>query len=481
MYTIREIQDRIMTKQISCTELTKLYLDAAAADTLNAYITSTPEHALAAAGAVDRKIAAGESLRPLEGGPVCVKDNISTAGILTTCASRMLEDYVPFYDAHAWTLLKGQGAVLIGKGNMDEFAMGSTGETSRFGSTANPVDPRYVAGGSSSGCAAAVAGNLAVCALGSDTGGSVRLPAAYCGAVGFKPTYGAVSRRGLVAFASSFDQIGPIGGCVEDVAALLDAITGKDPEDMTHRGLTPVRPQLTGSVKGLRVGLAGEFFEELPASVAAALTEAVSVLENAGAEIVKVRFPLLQTCLPLYYILSSAEASSNLGRYDGIRYGHRAPDGDTLHETICRSRSEGFGAEVKRRILLGTYVLRAGYKDDYYGKAQKLRLTVRAELEKLFESCDLLLTPTVPHTARQKGESLEPVQTYRSDLCTVPANIAGVPAVSVPCGRDENGLPIGLQLMGRAFRDGLVLNAAYAYELATAGAYLAKTDRGVRL
>ncbi len=483
MTTIADIKRLLTEKKASCRELTQRYLDAAAQTNpvLNAYITLTAEAALDAADAVDKKLQSGAQLSPLEGIPFVLKDNISTKGIRTTCASRMLENYVPIFDADVWESLKGQNAVMIGKGNMDEFAMGSTCENSYFGGSRNPHNTEHVAGGSSGGVASAVAGGLAVYGIGSDTGGSIRMPASFCGLVGLKPTYGAVSRRGLIAYGSSLDQIGPITTCVEDAALVFDAICRKDPGDMTSRGAEPVSGKLTGNVKGLKIGIAKEFFEGLPDSIGKALDNAVSLYKKLGAEVVSLDFPMLKYVLPTYYILACAEASSNLGRYDGLRYGYRTDDFNDLNDFICRTRSEGFGPEVRRRILLGTYVLSAGYYDAYYNKAQLLRRSIVVEFAKVFTGCDVLLTPTVPVTALRFGADMTPVEMYQTDILTCSANIAGLPAVSVPCGFDEKGLPIGLQLIGGKFREDIILNTALAFERETSGAFCKDSGMGVTL
>ncbi len=483
MNKISDIARLLASKEISCAEITKSFLAAAHRDNsqINAYISITEEHALKTAACVDEKIQKGEKLAPLEGIPFVLKDNISTKGLKTTCASRMLAEYVPIYDAPVWGSLKGQNAVLIGKGNMDEFAMGSTCETSYFGGAKNPQNIEYVAGGSSGGVAAAVAGGLAVFGIGSDTGGSIRQPASFCGLVGLKPTYGAVSRRGLIAYASSFDQIGPITSCVEDAALVFDAICKEDSLDMTSHGAEPVSAKLTGNIKGLKIGIAKEYFENLPAEIADALQHAMRQYEAMGAQLVPVDFSMLSYSLPTYYILACAEASSNLGRYDGIRYGHRAEEFEDLEDFIRRSRSEGFGAEVRRRILLGTYVLSAGYYDAYYNKAKLVQNSIKNQFKTIFESCDCLLTPTVPLTAMKSGANLTPVETYQTDICTVTVNIAGLPAVSVPCGFDSKGLPIGMQLIGSKGSEAVILNTALAFEKETAGHYIKTPNMGVKL
>ena len=468
---ILKLHQMLAEKKLSARELAQLYLDAAARDnaTLNAYITQTPEAALAAADAADARMAKGETLGLLDGIPMALKDNISTKHIETTCASNMLKGYTPVYDAAVWEQLQAQGCVLLGKTNMDEFAMGSTGETSAFGGVKNPLDPTRVAGGSSGGSAAAVSGGLAPFALGSDTGGSIRQPAAFCGAVGLKPTYGAVSRWGLIAYASSFDQIGPIAQNVEDAALVFDAISSPDSRDATCRGKwEAVLPQLKKDIRGLKIGVVKESFDGLRSDVRTAVENAMDMYRTLGAQVEECSLPTLRHALPVYYILACAEASSNLGRYDGIRYGHVTGQGfDSVHEMVCKTRSEGFGEEARRRILLGTYVLSAGYADAYYKKAQALRKKIIAGFAAAFERYDVLLSPTMPTTAfPQNFAGNDPVEAYLTDLCTVPANIAGLPAVSVPCGSGSGNLPVGLQLTGSPFGEATLLNAAWAFEQA---------------
>ncbi len=481
MIKISDVTSALRNKEISCRELTEKYLREAEKVNrdINAYITLTPETALKAADEVDGKIARGENLSPLAGVPFVLKDNISTNGIKTTCASRMLENYAPVYDAHTWTALKNAGAVMIGKGNMDEFAMGSTCEHSYFGGAKNPRNVGRVPGGSSGGSAAAVAGGIAVFGIGSDTGGSIREPAAFCGIVGLKPTYGSVSRRGLIAFASSLDQIGPLAASSKDAALVLDAISDKDPMDMTSRGLPKIADSLGGEIKGMKIGLAPEYFDNIPDSIKKPVLAAADKYKEMGAELIEVSFPMLKYSLPTYYILACAEASSNLGRYDGIRYGHCAEEFTTLDEMICKTRTEGFGEEVRRRILLGTYVLSSGYFDAYYKSAERIRRKIAADFAEVFNKCDALLTPTVPMTAIKFGAGLSPIETYMTDICTVPVNIAGLPAVSTPCGFDEDGLPVGLQLIGRKFDEKTVLTLSDAFERATEDKYIADTGMGV--
>ena len=470
MGTIAKIHEMLAGKECSCTELTKSYLSEIekANGELNAYVCVTGDEALEAAAAVDKKIAAGEEIGLLEGVPMTLKDNMSTKGISTTCCSKILSGYKPIYDATVWELLKAQNAVLLGKTNMDEFAMGSSCENSCYGGAANPFNTAHVAGGSSGGAASAVGGNLAAYALGSDTGGSIRQPASFCGVVGLKPTYGAVSRYGLIAYASSLDQIGPVTKSVEDAALVYDAISKQDRRDSTSvGGKGDAYAQLNNSIKGMKIGIAREYLDGVRDDVKEAVLEAAKVYESLGAEIVYFDLPVLKFALPVYYIIACAEASSNLGRYDGIRYGYKTAHYTGTHDMICRTRSEGFGEEVKRRILLGTYVLSAGYYDAYYKKATDLRGTIIRAFNDAFASCDVILAPTVPMTAFEKGHAVsDPIETYLTDICTVPVNIAGLPGVSVPCGFNSKGMPIGMQLIGKSFGEAQILNAAYHYQQA---------------
>ena len=476
MSKIKKLQKLLESKEITCAELTERYLQNIERQnkTINAYIKVTAEEALETAKKVDEKIAAGEKLMPLEGIPMSLKDNISTKGIETTCCSKMLQGYCPIYDASVWESLKNQNSVLLGKTNMDEFAMGSSCETSIFGVTLNPRNTDYVSGGSSGGAAASVAGDMAVFGIGSDTGGSIRQPASFCGLVGFKPTYGTVSRYGLIAYASSLDQIGPITGSVEDAAIIYDCLSSYDPKDSTSVGSkTGTRDKIKDSIKGMKIGIIQEFFDGINKDVKSSLEEAIRVYQDAGTQIVPFEMPKLNAVLPVYFIISCAEASSNLGRYDGIRYGYTSDAYKDINEMICKNRSEGFGKEVQRRILLGTYALSSGKYDAYYKKAQSLRYSIIRDFKKIFENCDLILTPSVPVTAYKKGQALvDPIEIYMMDICTVPANIAGLPAVSVPCGFDENNLPIGMQLIGNNFEDYKVLNAAYQFEKLTGESFL---------
>lgn len=472
-------------KEISCTELTEKYIKSIEAENkkLNAYVNITAETAMKTAKDVDEKISRGEILLPLEGIPMTLKDNISTKNIETTCCSNILKGYVPIYDATVWDILKNQNAVLLGKANMDEFAMGSSCETSCFGGALNPYSKNHVAGGSSGGAAAAVGGNIAVYGLGSDTGGSVRQPASFCGLVGLKPTYGTVSRYGLIAYASSLDQIGPITTSVEDAAIVYDAISLYDKNDATSQGSkTKTTDTLKNSIKGMKIGIAKEYFEGIRDDVRKSVESAVKVYESLGAEVVSISIPQLKHALPVYYILACAEASSNLGRYDGIRYGYRTPSYNDINDMICKTRSEGFGKEVKRRIMLGTYVLSAGYYDAYYKKAQQLRGALVNAFKDAFKKCDVIISPTVPMTAFELNfTQKDPIETYMTDILTVPVNIAGLPAVSVPCGFDDKGLPIGMQIIGNSFDDAKILNAAYQYEQAVKNHIFKELETGVRL
>ncbi|MEE1017191.1 MAG: Asp-tRNA(Asn)/Glu-tRNA(Gln) amidotransferase subunit GatA [Ruminococcus sp.] len=484
MGSIAKIHEMLVGKQLSCAELTKSYLDEIdkSNSELNAYVNVTPDEAMKTAEAVDKKIAAGEEIGMLEGVPMTLKDNISTKGIETTCCSKILTGYKPIYDATVWELLQNQNAVMLGKTNMDEFAMGSSCETSFFGGAANPFNTNHVAGGSSGGVAGAVGGNIAAYGLGSDTGGSIRQPASFCGVVGLKPTYGAVSRYGLIAYASSLDQIGPITKSVEDAAVVFDAISKQDKRDSTSKGSAKATfDTLNNDIKGMKIGIAREYLDGVRDDVKEAVLEAAKVYESLGAEIVYFDLPILKFALPVYYIIACAEASSNLGRYDGIRYGYKTEHYNGTHDMICRTRSEGFGEEVKRRILLGTYVLSAGYYDAYYKKAQNLRGTIISAFNKAFESCDVILAPTVPMTAFEKGNAIsDPIETYLTDICTVPVNIAGLPGVSIPCGFNKNGMPIGMQLIGKSFGEAEILNAAYKYQQAQPDKFM-DTKWGVKL
>lgn len=483
---IKAVNKMLTDKEITCTELTKKYLDAISEvnKNLNAYVNITEETALKSAKEVDEKILKGEEISLLAGVPMTLKDNISTKGIETTCCSKMLMGYKPIYDATVWDILKKDNAILLGKTNMDEFAMGSSCETSIFGGAKNPHNLNCVAGGSSGGVASAVGGNIAVYGLGSDTGGSIRQPASFCGLVGLKPTYGSVSRYGLIAYASSFDQIGPITTTVEDTAIVYDAIAKYDVMDSTSQGNKGVKTceNLRKDIKGMKIGIAKEYLEGIRDDVKEAILNACKVYESLGAEIIYFDLPALKYSLPVYYILACAEASSNLGRYDGIRYGYKTPTYSDVNEMVCKTRSEGFGSEVKRRIMLGTYVLSAGYFDAYYKKAQNLRGSIIKEFNNAFEKVDVILAPTVPMTAFEVGKAVSnPIETYLTDICTVPINIAGLPAVSIPCGFNEKGMPIGMQLIGNKYDESKILNVAWQYENATHSNKFKSAEMGVRL
>lgn len=436
---------------------------------LHSCITVLAEQAMERAETLQQGLKPGIS--PLYGVPLLLKDNLCTQGVRTTCGSKMLEHYVPPYHATVVERVESTGGVCLGKGNLDEFAMGSTTETSYFGPTRNPWDESRVPGGSSGGCAAAVAAGLAWYALGSDTGGSIRQPAGYCGLTGIKPTYGTVSRYGLVAYASSFDQVGPLCRDAADCAAVLDVIQGRDRRDSTtvDGGYGGLLASLTGDLRGLRVGLPVECFGEgLHPQVANRVKEVARVLECRGATVVEQSIGELKWVIPAYYVLASAEASSNLARYDGVKYGFRAEEYHNLTQMYENTRSQGFGKETKARILLGTFVLSAGYYEAYYQKALAVKRRVAKAMERAFETCDVLLTPVTPTTAPKLGESLSnPMEMYLSDLYTVPANLAGLPALSMPCGVDGQGLPVGAQLVGPRFGEGVLLNAAYAYQQET--------------
>ncbi len=487
MGRIEQIHSLLCNKEISCRELTEKYINAIKRDNskLLAYVTVTEEEALHTADEVDRQIARGEKIGMLAGVPMSLKDNISTRGIRTTCCSKMLLDYTPVYDATAWSRLKNAGAVLLGKANMDEFAMGSTGENSCFGASSNPYNTDRVSGGSSSGSAVSVSANLAVYSLGSDTGGSVRQPAAFCAGVGLKPTFGAVSRYGLVAFASSLDQIGPMASTVEDVSIVFDSIAGGDMLDCTcNRDYMPdTYKTLNENIKGRTVGIVRQFEDNdsISFEVKSAMNEAVKTFECLGAKVVVVDIPEITRSVPVYCIISCAEASSNLARYDGIRYGYRTQgDFNSIHELICKSRSEGFGTEVKRRILMGTNVLSSDKCSYYYNKARNLRQNLSMEFGKAFSVCDVIIAPTAPTPAFAKNRVVaDPTVLYMEDMCTVCANLASLPSVSIPCGCSSEGLPIGMQIIGRKFSESLILNMAYKFQQATD--FVHSTDWGVKL
>ncbi|MBI4637778.1 MAG: Asp-tRNA(Asn)/Glu-tRNA(Gln) amidotransferase subunit GatA [Candidatus Rokubacteria bacterium] len=469
--TIRELTDAYRRGETTPSAATEAYLGRIAAldGRVGAYLSVTAERARAAAAAADARYRAGAPRGPLDGAPVALKDLLCTRGVPTTCGSRILESFVPPYDATVVARLDAAGAVLLGKTNMDEFAMGSSTEHSAFRPTHNPWDLARVPGGSSGGSAAAVAAALAAGALGTDTGGSIRQPAAFCGVVGLKPTYGRVSRYGLVAFGSSLDQIGPLARDVADAAILLGAIAGHDPLDTTSV-LEPVSDYaagLGGAVAGLRVGVPAEYFTEgMDPSVERAVRAAIELLRGLGIRTETVSLPTTAYALAAYYLIAPAEASSNLARYDGVKYGLRVPGARDLGDMYGRTRAAGFGAEVKRRIMLGTYALSAGYYEAYYGRAQRVRTLVRRDFEAAFTRVDLIVAPTTPNVAFKHGEKEDPLAMYLNDALTIPANLTGLPALSVPCGLSPEGLPIGLQFIGRAFDEATLLRAAAAYEQA---------------
>lgn len=470
--TIHELHSRLKSKEVSSVEATKALLARieAVEPHIGAFITVTPDKALADAEAADRRIAAGE-MDVLTGIPLALKDIFLTEGILTTCGSRILNNFVPPYSATSYEKLSERGVVLLGKLNQDEFAMGSSNESSAYGVTRNPWDGTRIPGGSSGGSAAAVAARQATATLGTDTGGSIRQPASHCGCVGLKPTYGRVSRYGVIAYASSLDQVGPLTRDVTDSAIMLGALAGHDPKDSTSVD-TPVPDYcaaLTGNVKGLRIGLPKEYFiAGLHPDVQAAMDKAIATYRSLGAEFVDISLPHTDYAVATYYLIATAEASSNLARYDGVRFGHRAEGAAGLLDMYTKSRSQGFGAEVKRRIMLGTYALSSGYYDAYYVKAQKVRTLIMQDFTRAFESVDVILTPVAPTPAFKIGEKVnDPLQMYLSDIFTIPVNLAGTCAMSVPAGFSADGLPVGLQLIGKPFGEETILRAAHAFEQAT--------------
>jgi aspartyl-tRNA(Asn)/glutamyl-tRNA(Gln) amidotransferase subunit A len=470
--SIHELHQRLKAKEISSVEATRAMLAriAAVEPQIGSFITVTPEQALADAAEADRRIAAGQ-MDLLTGIPLALKDIFLTEGIRTTCGSRILSNFVPPYSATAWERLKEQGVVLLGKLNQDEFAMGSSNESSAYGMVRNPWDITRIPGGSSGGSAAAVAARQATATLGTDTGGSIRQPASHCGCVGLKPTYGRVSRYGVIAYASSLDQVGPLTRDVTDSAIMLGALAGHDPKDSTSVD-TPVpdyTAALTGTVKGLRIGLPREYFiAGLDPDVQKAMDAAIDTYRRLGAEFVDISLPHTDYAVATYYLIATAEASSNLARYDGVRFGHRAEGAAGLLDMYTKSRSQGFGTEVKRRIMLGTYALSSGYYDAYYVKAQKVRTLIMQDFIQAFEGVDVILTPVAPTPAFKIGEkSDDPLQMYLSDIFTIPANLAGTCALSVPAGFSAAGLPIGLQLIGKPFGEETILRAAHVFEQAT--------------
>ncbi len=468
-----EIREKVVSGEASCVEITKEFIENIKKEdeVIQGFITISEEEALKKAEEIDRKVKNGEKLGKLAGIPIAVKDNICTDGIRTTCASKMLGDFVPPYDANVTRKLKEEDAVIIGKTNMDEFAMGSSTENSAFKVTKNPVDISRVPGGSSGGSAAVVGGKMVPISLGSDTGGSIRQPAAFCGVVGVKPTYGLVSRFGLIAFGSSLDQIGPFARNVDDAALLLDAIQGYDYRDNTSSKKadeTSFLDTIDGGVKGMKIGIAKEFFGEgLDEEIKEAVLKSVERFKELGAEVEEISLPVTEAGLSAYYLISSAEASSNLARYDGVRYGYRTEEFEDVYEMMEKSRTEAFGDEVKRRIMLGTYALSSGYYDAYYKRAMKLKKKIKNEFIKVFEDYDLIISPTSPVLPFKIGERTDdPLQMYLADIYTVNINLAGVPAISIPCGESKDKLPIGLQLIGPHFGEEKLFRAAKAYEKA---------------
>ena len=466
-YTIHELHEKLINKEISSVELTKQFIahrDKVEAD-VHAFLSTTDEEALKQAAAVDAKIAAGEEISMLAGIPGAIKDNICVKGQKCTAASKMLEDWVSPYNATVIERLMAEDYVSIGKTNMDEFAMGSSTENSFFGPSKNPWNVDYVPGGSSGGSAAAVAAGEAVWTLGSDTGGSIRQPASFCGLVGLKPTYGLVSRYGLIAFAASLDQIGPITKDVTDAAIVLNSIAGHDERDSTSIPQEKVdyRDALVDDVKGMKIGIPKEFFGEgIKAETRTAIDKAIEFYKKAGAEIIPVSIPHVKSGVSIYYIIAPAEASSNLARYDGVSYGFRA-DGDNIVDMYINTRNQGFGMEVKRRIMLGNYVLSAGYYDAYYKKALKVRRLLKEAFDKAYEQCDVLLAPSASGTAFKFGAFTDPLALYMEDICTVPVNLAGLPSISIPVGFHD-GLPLGMQIIGPTLGEKKILRAAYAFE-----------------
>lgn len=475
MVSIRKLHEQLVKKQRSAVEITQETLDRiqAVEPNVNSFLHITADKALKQAQQVDAKIAAGEEIGMLAGIPIAIKDNMCTKGITTTCGSKILENFVPPYESTVTQKLADAGAVLVGKTNLDEFAMGSSTENSAYKLTNNPWDVSRVPGGSSGGSAAAVAAGECTVSLGSDTGGSIRQPASFCGVIGMKPTYGLVSRYGLVAYASSLDQIGPFSRNVEDSAILLSHIAGYDPKDSTS--LKVDIPDYAANFKPdlkrrgqVRVGIIKETFGEgIDSQVEKAVTKAIEQLQNLGAEIHVISCPNFRYGIASYYIIAPSEASANLARYDGVKYGLRDDEAESLISMYNRTRAHGFGQEVKRRIMIGTYTLSAGYYDAYYLKAQKFRTLIKEDFEKAFRQVDVLVCPTVPMTAFKAGEKDDPLSMYLTDLMTIPVNLAGLPGISIPCGFDDNGLPVGLQMIGKVLGEEQLFQIAYAYEQST--------------
>ncbi len=469
--SIEELQSEIKSGNTGYSDIAESVFNRidAVEDSIRSYVTLNKEKALKQAREADNNSSSDDN-NAIYAMPLAIKDNICTKGVKTTCSSKILQNFIPPYESSVTDKLKGEGYILTGKTNLDEFAMGSSTENSAFGHTRNPWDLERVPGGSSGGSAAAVAADQCIAALGSDTGGSIRQPAAFCGVVGLKPTYGRVSRYGLVAFASSLDQIGPVTKTVKDSAILLNAIAGHDLSDSTSADVAV--PDFTGvigkDIKGMKIGIPKEYFVEgIDKEVEAAVRQGIKELQSLGAEPIEISLPHTGYAVATYYILATSEASSNLARYDGVRYGKRV-DGDDLIDMYMRTREEGFGAEVKRRIILGTYSLSSGYYDAYYKKAQQARTLIKQDFEKAFEKVDVIVTPTTPTPAFKVGEKVEdPLQMYLTDICTISVNLAGVPGISVPCGFTSDNLPVGLQIIGKHFDEETILKTAYAYEQTT--------------
>lgn len=469
-----ELGKKIAGGEITSVEATKAYLDhiGAVEKDINAYVTVDTEGALKAAEEADKKIKEGTLKGPFAGVPVAIKDNMCIEGMLTSCSSHILDNFHPTYTATAVEMLKEAGAVVLGHTNMDEFAMGSTSETSYYGPTKNPWNLDRVPGGSSGGSAAAVAADECAIALGSDTGGSIRQPASFCGVTGIKPTYGRVSRYGLIAYGSSLDQIGPLGKNVEDCAAMLEVISGHDPKDSTSAGSENAKDQinftsaLVDNVKGMKIGVPRDYFlEGINEEVKDAVLAAAEVLKSKGAIVEEFDLGMVEYAIPAYYVIACAEASSNLERFDGVKYGYRTGEYTDLHNMYKKTRSEGFGTEVKRRIMLGSFVLSSGYYDAYYVKALKVKALIKQAFDKAFEKYDVILGPVAPTTALKCGESLsDPIKMYLGDIYTVSVNLAGLPGISLPCGEDKEGMPIGLQLLGQTFAEKKIIQTAYTYE-----------------
>ena len=471
--TVHELKEKLDNKELTISEVTKAYVDRIVEkeDDIKAFVTPLTDVALEQAKEIEEKVNNGEIKYEFAGIPIGIKDNMCTKGVRTTCSSKMLENFVAPYDATVVEKINSEKMINLGKLNMDEFAMGTTTEHSAFKTTSNPWDLNKIPGGSSGGSAAAVASGMVPWALGSDTGGSIRQPASMCGVVGLKPTYGLVSRFGLIAYASSLDQIGPITKDVEDSAILLNIISGHDEKDTTSVNIEKkdYTKALKNEVNGLKIGVPHEYFAEgINSEVKQAVLDAIEVYKTMGAEVEEFSLPIAEYALATYYIIACAEASSNLGRFDGIRYGYRTPEYKSVRDIFVNSRTEGFGDEVKRRIITGTYVLSSGYYDAYYKKAQQVRTLIKKEFDKAFEKYDVLITPTAPNVSFNIGSKTNnPLELYMEDLCTVPINVAGVPAISIPCGLSQDGMPIGMQIIGKHFDEETILNAAYTYEQKT--------------